>query len=192
MERTTRFEPATLTLARYADLFRRPAVLVDHWFASFRTVSRCLAACTRPEKVRVCHPCGCLEASTAPTRHEALEMPGEHVLSRPGGTSVLMDISEVVPSAFRVASHPVGFALWRIEQLGGLVPDLSRPPQGRRSRRKTHAPHRSTAGTPSGEDARSREQLGKGKRPLWHSPLAVQGRAAVEAAIRTLYLPAPA
>jgi len=36
-----------------------PAVLVDHWFASFRTVSRCLAACTRPEKVRVCHPCGC-------------------------------------------------------------------------------------------------------------------------------------
>jgi len=58
VERTTRFEPATLTLARYADLFRRPAetswnrlwpaVLVDHWFASFRTVSRCLAACTRP------------------------------------------------------------------------------------------------------------------------------------------------
>ena len=149
-----------------------------------------------PEDVRVCHPrgClrGCLEASTAPTRHEALEMPGAHVLSRPGGTSVLMDISEVVPSAFRVASHPVGFALWRIEQLGGVVPDTSRPPQRRRSRRKTHAPHRSTAGTPSGEDARSREQLGKGKRPLWHSPLAVQGRAAVEAAVRPLYLPAPA
>jgi len=50
MERTTRFEPATLTLARYADLFRRPAqtpgsrlwpaILIDRWFALFHDVSR--------------------------------------------------------------------------------------------------------------------------------------------------------
>jgi len=64
MERTTRFEPATLTLARYADLFRRPAqtpgnrlwpaILIDRWFALFHDVSR--PEGTGSVTNLICHP----------------------------------------------------------------------------------------------------------------------------------------
>ena len=61
MEWTTRFEPATLTLARWDDLFRRPvqtpgnwlwpAVLIDQRVVSFRGVFQCLAVCALPAEI---------------------------------------------------------------------------------------------------------------------------------------------